>query len=63
VLLQKYYTALVVVNERLWSIGGMVFTVENLSIARKYYKAWVVVESMSMVCWWNGTDRRNLENL
>ena len=58
VLGEKHYTAWVV-DEWVWSNGGMLLTGETEVLGEKHYTAWVVVGWMSMEQWWNDTDRCN----
>jgi len=46
-------------NEWVWSIGGMVLTGETEVLGEKHYRAWVVDGWMSTEHLWNDTDRRN----
>ena len=46
-------------NERVWSIGGMMLTGETEVLREKYYRALVVDEWMGMEHWLNDTDRKN----
>jgi hypothetical protein len=46
-------------NERLWSIGGMILTGETEVLGEELYTASVVYKSMSMEHWWNDIDRGN----
>jgi hypothetical protein len=46
-------------NERVWSIGGMILTGETGVLGEKHYTASVVDGWMSMEHFWNDTDRAN----
>ena len=52
-----FYMASVV--ERVWSIGGMILTVETKVLGEKHYRAWMVDEWMHVEHWWSDTDRGN----
>ena len=46
-------------NERVWSVGGIILTGETEVLGEKHYTAWVVDEWTSMERWGNGTDGGN----
>jgi hypothetical protein len=54
-IIQRWWKA----NGLVWSVGGMILTVETEVLGEKHYTALVVGEWMGMERWWNDTDRGN----